>query len=275
MRTHRPRATVAILLIAGSCVSTSAFAADLYGQYGQPGDVERPTAWQIDTGGDFVKDSTFLLSGFTYSLNGDSERSGFRLKAEAGIGDYDYRTDVVASGKVDADVWAAGLWLGYQFIKNNHSLSVYVGGDYQNTETTPKDPTNETRGGKFGFSTEAEFENVGSGPLYYGIDGIYSTGWDTYWARARVGYRFHNGEWVIGPEGTFLGDISFDNQRLGGFVDFPLRLAQTLLLNVSLGAGISFGADGGGGGGGDIGGVGIGGSTGDSAYFTFDVSSNF
>jgi Cellulose biosynthesis protein BcsS len=273
MRMHTFSAAVTALLFgAASAASSAALAGDLYGE---PGENERPTAWEFDTSGDFVKDSSFLESGFTYSVNGDSEKSGLRLKATGGWGTYNYDVD---SGHVIADVGYGGGWLGYQFITPNNSFLVYAGADYQNTSLSRSDPTNETRGPKWGFSTEAEIENIGNGPLYYDIDGFYSTGWNTYWARARVGYRFHNGNWVIGPEGTFIGDVSFDNQRLGGFVNFPLGLSQALQFNVSLGAGISFGSDdegAGGGGGGDVGGLGIGGTSGDSAYFTFDVSANF
>ena len=266
--------SVTAVLAASIGLSASAFAADL-GPEGYE-ETEPPTAWEFDTGGDFVQDSTFFTSGVTISLNGDSNKSGYRLKVEGGIGDYQYDTDVVPTGKVDADVWAGGAWIGYQFVMPIHTFSIYIGGDYQNTDLTPNDPTNETRGSKFGFSTEAEFENIGDGPIYYGIDGIYSTGWNTYWTRARVGYRFHDGEWIIGPEATFLGDMTFDNQRLGGFVDFPLRLARTLRLDVSLGAGYSFGGGNNNNNGtGDVGGAGIGGSSQDSAYFTFDISSNF
>jgi hypothetical protein len=273
MRTHILSAVAtALVLTAASAAGNAAFAADLYGE---PSENERPTAWEVDTGGDFVKDSSFLESGVTYSVNGDSEKSGFRLKATGGWGTYNYSSD---DGHITADVGYGGGWLGYQFITTNNSLMVYAGADYQDTSLNHNDPTNETRGPKWGFSTEAEFENIGNGPLYYDIDGFYSTGWNTYWARGRVGYRSHNGKWIIGPEVTALGDISFDNQRVGGFVNFPLGLSQALQFNVALGAGISFGGgddNGGGAGGGDVGGLGIGGSSGDSAYFTFDVSANF
>jgi Cellulose biosynthesis protein BcsS len=253
------------------CFAGSAFAADFGPEPSEAPSIEQPQAWQFDPSTDFAKDSIWLEQSLTYGLNGDLDSSGFRLRGDTAYGNYNYLNSDVPGGKVNADVWYGGIWLGYQLFSGNLAYTGWIGSDYQDTDLTPHDPSNVTRGSAFGFSTEAEIENVGEGPLYFDLDGQYSTGFRTYWSRARVGYRFDHASWVIGPEGTFLGDEGFDNQRVGAFVDFPLRLSPTMLLDMSLAGGYSFG----GGGTGNGAGIGPGGSSQNSGYFSADFSSRF
>lgn len=262
---------VVCVLILSCMPCTGAWAADLGPKPQGLGQEDQPQAWRFDSNGDFVRNSTYFLDQLTYGFNGDLDHSGFRLRVEGSYSHYNYNNSSIPGRTVDADVGYGGGWLGYQFYKGNLSYTAWIGTDYQYTKLTPNDPSNVTRGSAFGFSTEAEVENVGDGPLYFDIDGQYSTGFRTYWSRARIGYRFHDANWVIGPEGTFLGDEGFDNQRVGGFFEFPLHLLRTMSLDTSLAAGYSFAGNGGSG----AANAGPGGSSANSLYVTVDVSTAF
>ena len=68
-----------------------------------------------------------------------------------------------------------------------------------------------------------EVGTLTAGPWYFDLIGSYSTAFDTYWSRARIGYDC--GRLVIGPEGILYGNSDFDAQRIGGFVQFDMPVA--------------------------------------------------
>ncbi|HEU0160238.1 MAG TPA: cellulose biosynthesis protein BcsS, partial [Hyphomicrobiaceae bacterium] len=75
-------------------------------------------------------------------------------------------------------------------------------------------------------------------PYYFALEGNYSTAFNSYWARARVGW--HRGRFIFGPEASVVGDEDFDAQRVGGFVRFDLPLAPFRPIEVTLSAGHQF-----------------------------------
>ena len=60
---------------------------------------------------------------------------------------------------------------------------------------------------------------------YFSLEGYYSTAFDTYWSRARVGMNL--GRFIIGPEAGADGNEGYDAQRLGAFAMFKLDMFGT------------------------------------------------
>jgi Cellulose biosynthesis protein BcsS len=78
-------------------------------------------------------------------------------------------------------------------------------------------------------------------PYYFALNGNYSTAFDVYWARARVGLI--RGGVTFGPEGIVFGDEEFNAQRLGGFVSFDVKLLPNWPIEITLSAGHQFVSD--------------------------------
>lgn len=187
------------------------------------------------SGVDFVEDAHFFYSGGIVALNRDISKNGVLLQGFLGTGDYEYQTTGVPGGNVDADLTMIRGMIGYQWFTPGTRIAGYVGFDWQDHDLNPKDPANPVAGSEGGFLVSGEMETVETKPLYLGLIGQYSTAHDTYWARARAGYRF--GRFVIGPEGVFLGSVTYDAQRAGGFISVPLNLARDVYFEVTLSGG--------------------------------------
>ena len=66
----------------------------------------------------------------------------------------------------------------------------------------------------------------------------YSTAFDSYWARGRVG--LNRGHMTFGPEFIAMGNDAFDAQRAGGFVMFDVSLVPNMPIEVTLSGGYQF-----------------------------------
>ena len=187
------------------------------------------------SGIDFVEDAHFFYSGGIIALNGDISRNGFLLKGFVGTGDYEYPTSSVPGGNVDADATDLAALAGYQIYSGNYRFAAYVGVNWIDNDLNPKDPTNPTAGSETGFAVSGEFDTVQSRPLYLSLIGQYSTAYETYWSRVRPGYRF--GTWVVGPEGIFMGDETYDAQRAGAFVSVPINIKRDVTFELTFSGG--------------------------------------
>ena len=175
------------------------------------------------TGFSVSPDSWYAHLGATTALNHDIYKDGFLLRGSVGGGRYDY--DAGAT-KIDGDVVAIDTMLGYQHYfttglsTKSSRVTGYVGGDYQNHDLSPNDPASRVNGHEFGLKGQAELVLNLSDKVLADLVGNYSGAFDTYWSRSRLSYDF--GPVAIGPEATFLGSKSFDQQRLGMFANIPL-----------------------------------------------------
>ncbi len=184
------------------------------------------------SGYDIVKDSRYYYEGIIVALNGDMGRDGFFVRAYGARDDFDRNPG-------DGRQWQADLALGYMFSRNKIGYEIYAGVDYQNVKLSPDDPTAEVRGTEWGFKVGAGIETEKELPYYFSLEGQYSTAFDSYWARARVG--LHRDRFTFGPEAIVLGDDDFDAQRLGGFVRFDVPvLPSRAPWEVTLSAGHQF-----------------------------------
>jgi hypothetical protein len=181
-------------------------------------------------GYDFVKGSRYYFDGLVLALNGDLSRDGWALRAYGSRVDYDLNLG-------DGRGYQADLMLGYRFARGQIAGGVYVGVDYQDFKLSPDDVTAEVRGTEVGVAVAANLETSRDLPGYFSLNGKYSTAFDSYWARARVGL---NRNWItFGPEAIVVGDVGFDAQRVGGFVMFDIKLPR-MPFEVNLSAGHQF-----------------------------------
>jgi hypothetical protein len=189
------------------------------------------------SGAEWSKDASYFYSGVIYALNRDLGRDGILLRAYGGSVDYEYDDASVAGGRVDGDGIQGDAMIGYIWHLGRANFSAYVGVDYQKYDLSPQPALPGVDGSEVGFKVAADIASAG-GPLYYTLQATYSTAFDSYWARARIGYDA--GRFVIGPEAIALGNESFDAQRIGGFATLRFELTPGILSEVTGYAGYQF-----------------------------------
>lgn len=187
-----------------------------------------PTSTVVFTGGDVAHDAFSFHAGVIKSLRGDLGQDGLMLRALGVYVDYEYTTaDSGGFFDVDGEAGIFDLMLGYQWIGPGHRVAAYIGAEYQNHDLSPDDPFNDVDGSEWGFKVAGEFETDQTSDLYVGLLGSYSTAYDTYWTRGRIGGRVDR--FVLGVEGVLHGNEGYDAQRLGGFVNIPLGFNYGIL----------------------------------------------
>jgi hypothetical protein len=213
------------------------------------------------SGFDVVKDSRYFYDGVIVALNGDMGRDGFFLRGYASYDRFDRNPG-------DGKQYQADVALGYMFSRGKIDYDFYAGVDYQNVRLQhPDDPTAEVRGTEWGFKVGAGIETEKELPYYFSLQGNYSTAFNSYWARARIG--LHRDRFTFGPEASVVGDEDFDAQRVGGFVTFDVKVPQFRPVEVTLSAGHQFVS---GSNNNDANGGGIGGSSGTYGLVNFSVT---
>lgn len=193
--------------------STTTLAADM--TY-NPAPMAALVSTTVFTGITAKEDVWYAYLGGVHALNGDINQEGWLVRALIGGGEADYSAGG-AIGNVDADLFDADLMVGYQIFEGRNRYTGYVGVHYHDTDLSPNDPGNSTRGDEFGAKIQLEANSWIGDFWNLGAIGSYSTANDAYWARARLGYDWGGG-WLIGPEGVVGGDDEYDEQRIGVFV---------------------------------------------------------
>jgi Cellulose biosynthesis protein BcsS len=161
------------------------------------------------SGTDAVEGSLYSYYGVIAALNRDLSRDGWLVRLYGSLDDYD--TD-----PGDGRGWQADLMVGYYITRGAMWASLMVGVDYQNFDDDALG--SEVQGTEFGFKIAADVSTADGSPFYAAVSANYSTAFDTYWVRGRVG--MHRDRVTFGPEGIVYGNDDFDAQRLGAFVTF-------------------------------------------------------
>lgn len=177
-----------------------------------------------------AEDSTFGYLGAVHAMNGDLSKEGLLLRGLVSYGEYNYDTTAVAGGNVDGEATGVELGVGYQWVNPGSRFSLYAGIDHQDHDLSPSDATNQVSGAETGGAVQAEFETLGS-PWYGGLIGKYSSTYETYWVRGRVGYTF--GSLTVGPEVILGGNEEYDEKRYGLFLNMPV--SQSVAVSLSAG----------------------------------------
>lgn len=191
-------------------------AADLGGDTGRG--AEQPLRGVVFSGVDAVDGAIYFYDGIIVALNRDLSRDGWLVRAYGSRVDYD-------TNPGEGRGYQGDIMLGYKFTRGPIWGSIFVGADYQNFDN-PTGSTSEVDGTEWGFKVAGDLTTAYGSPIYANLSGNYSTAFDTYWARLRVG--LHRDNLTYGPEAIMMGNDSFDAQRFGGFITFhnlnPLRM---------------------------------------------------
>lgn len=171
-------------------------------------------------------DSKFGHIGGIRAMNGDVSKEGILLRGMLSYGTYNYDTTAVVGGNVEGEATGVEFGVGYQWVNPGSRFSIYGGIDHQDHDLSPKDATNTVNGSETGAAIQAEVETQGSSPWYGGLIGKYSSTYDSYWVRGRVGYTF--GSMQIGPEAILGGNEEYDESRFGLFLNVPVSQSTTL-----------------------------------------------
>jgi len=229
----------AVSAVAAALSGAVAFASGAYAgslkDYYEPEAVSTPKSTVTFSGSDWGKDASYFYSGIIYALNRDLGRDGVVLRGFAGVPMFEYD-----NGKetIDGDGIQGDLMIGYMWQRPFATFSAYVGVEYQDYDLTPDDPSNKVQGSETGFKVAADLSSAYESPFYFNLSGSYSTAFDSYWARGRVGYNA--GRFVIGPEVTAMGSEGFDAHRVGGFVTLRFELSPAISSEITAYAGHQF-----------------------------------
>jgi hypothetical protein len=163
------------------------------------------------SGLDAVEGSLYTYSGIIVARNGDLSRDGVQFRLYGSWVDFDLNPGDGRGLQGDA-------MIGYKFSRGPMWGSIFVGVDVQDFDLSPDDPTAIVRGTETGFKVSGDLATAYGSPIYASIAGSYSTAFDSYWARARVGH--YRNRVTVGPEAIAFGNVDYEAQRLGGFITF-------------------------------------------------------
>jgi hypothetical protein len=149
-----------------------------------------------------------LHAGGVWAANGDLGASGLLFRGQVLYVDWESEDD-----DTEGELARINGSIGFQLGGDGFTASAFAGLDYQDVDVDPSN--NSDLDDEFGLILTARLAHDGDTQVPLSLEGTYSTANDTYWARARAGYRF---DWIdIGPEFAVLGDTGFDAIRIGGY----------------------------------------------------------
>ena len=184
------------MIVAASAAAFGLIAPASAGDMG-PAPMPAPTPRGVFFSGvDTVVGSTYAYDGVVVAWNGDLTRDGFVVRLYGSMGQYDLDPG-------HGTGWQGDAMIGYKFSRGPVWGSIFVGVDVQDYDLSPDDPTALVRGSETGFKVAGDLSTAYGSPIYASIAGNYSTAFNSYWARARVGVYRDKLTW--GPEGVVLG----------------------------------------------------------------------
>ena len=200
----------------------------------------------IFSGGEVARDSWEAYTGGIFALNRDLSKEGVLFRIMGSYGRYEYTDNCPAGGcpptpllTHEGKQWQGDAMIGYQWVRDRVDIGLYVGVDHINHRISPTDPFNPVSGSETGFKIAGDIETRKHGnPVYFLLEGAYSTAFDTYYLLGRAG--LNRNQLTFGVEGWLLGDETGDAQRLGGFVAFERNLRADLLAELTFSAGYQF-----------------------------------
>ena len=176
-------------------------------------------------GVDVTEKSTATYIGGTKALDGNIFTNGVVIGGSLTGAKYDYDTSAVAENKVNADLTAFNALIGYQWVKEGHSVALYTGLDYQDHSLSPDDPLSKVKGDETGAMVQLEVTKFNS-PVDAGFIAKASSTYSSYWVRGRLGNKA--GKAKIGAELTTSGNDSYDNNRYGLYATLPVSAKTSL-----------------------------------------------
>jgi cellulose biosynthesis protein BcsS len=171
------------------------------------------TSTSIFFGADAGPTANGFYLGTVAAVNGDFGRDGVLVRALGVYGTYNYDASV---GHVEGKYSLFDGMVGYQILRPGIRVAGYIGAEYQDHRLSPHDPNNPVVGGEAGFKVAGDITLGHGQPLFMILSGSYSTAFDTYWSRLRIGYTVD--KITFGPEGWWSGKENSEEKRVGAFV---------------------------------------------------------
>lgn len=171
------------------------------------------------SGVDGARGSYDIYGGGITALNGDISKNDILLRAD---GTY--------VNLKEGDVWQGDALAGYQVAMDSVTISGFMGFDYQRL---PGSSNGKPLGDEAGFKVAAAIETDRNAAVLGTLLADYSTAFDTYWTKGRIGYNVK--DFVIGPEGGFSGNEYYRASKMGGFISIPVTsfVGRTAALDLS------------------------------------------
>ncbi|KMO42660.1 hypothetical protein VQ02_02465 [Methylobacterium variabile] len=157
--------------------------------------------------------SAFGSITVTAPLAGAPTQSGPRVRVEAIAGTYSYPGQAVAS-RVTGYQQEGSVMGGYEWVWRDAALAGFIGFNVRSNQLSIPDPGNPVVGTGIGLRVAANFYANPTDRTMVSAYGSYSTKFNAYYSRLRVGYMVADGVY-IGPEALFLGDDFFRQYRIG------------------------------------------------------------
>ncbi|NEU11890.1 cellulose biosynthesis protein BcsS [Methylobacterium sp. BTF04] len=152
----------------------------------------------------------------TMATEGTLLESGPRIRVEGVAGTYSYPGRDVGK-RVTGYQQEGALSGGYEWIWRDAALAGFIGFNVRSNQLSIVDPGNPVVGTGVGAKVAANFYARPTENTMFSAYGSYSTQFNAYYARVRLGYMVADGVYV-GPEALFLGDNFFNQYRIGGHV---------------------------------------------------------
>ena len=177
--------------------------------------------FELFGGADVTNHSWFLYKGGVVSPFGDINETGVLVRGLIGYGEYEYGTRFPGAvggipTNVDGEVTSFEIMGGYQFAGPNTVVKVFAGYHGQDHDLSPNDVRNPVRGGEDGAKFQGEIYQNLSDSLWASAVGYYSTSFDSYWTRGRLGLNIAPNI-TVGPEAGIFGNDRHDQWRVGAF----------------------------------------------------------
>ncbi|CAO4141508.1 cellulose biosynthesis protein BcsS [Methylorubrum aminovorans] len=157
--------------------------------------------------------SAFGSVTVTTALGSPPTVSGARVRVEGVAGTYSYPGQSVG-GRVTGYQQEGSLLAGYEWIWRDAALAGYIGFNVRSNQLSIPDPGNPVVGTGVGLKVAGNFYAAPTDRTMVSAYGSYSTKFNAYYSRFRVGYMVADGVY-IGPEALFLGDDFFRQYRVG------------------------------------------------------------
>lgn len=182
---------------------------------------ETPKTAVVWGGVDGVKSTSTIYSGLLVSVGHELGTSGFVISADGTHTDYKYDN----GGTVRGEAWQGSVMAGYTLAGSAVDVTGLIGVDFQDVDLRPNDPAARANGSETGFRIAGDVQkHRAANSMFFGVAGSYSTAFETYWSRARLGYDF--GRLAVGVEGLAMGNVDYKAQRLGGFAILTIDLPR-------------------------------------------------
>jgi hypothetical protein len=166
------------------------------------------------SGADLSEISSFAWIGADAALLAPRDHSGPVARLGGGVGQYSYANDDVEGGRVDGDVAAGQLMLGWRQIQPGLAITALIGAEVEHHRLDPLDTENDQAGTKTGLRIAAELWWEPLARMVVDANAQYGTAFDGYSARLAAGWRFGE-RMIVGPEIAALGNRTSDQVRAG------------------------------------------------------------